>query len=271
MNVPDYWIKLLKERRDEDWNTTEIKWQLCESGNLINSPAGKTISYVESHDQALVGDKTIIFRLIDSDMYWHFKIGDENLTVHRGIALHKMIRLITLSTINGGYLNFMGNEFGHPEWIDFPREGNGWSYKYARRQWDLVDNEDLNFKFLNRWDIAENHLITSVLKFNEAPFVEIMDNRGDKVLAFERRRLLFVFNFDGERSYTDYGLLVKNGRYELVLNSDDPQFGGFGNVSADAPYETVHDPAYEEDGKGWLKLYLPARTALVLKRNISTK
>lgn len=271
MNVPDFWIKTLKELRDEDWNTTDIKWQLCESGKLINSTGGKTITYVESHDQALVGDKTVIFRLVDSDMYWHFKIGDENLNVHRGIALHKMIRLITLATLNGGYLNFMGNEFGHPEWIDFPREGNGWSHKYARRQWDLVDNEELNFKYLNRWDIAENHLVTSVLKFNEAPFIEIMDNRGDKVLAFERRRLLFVFNFDGERSYTDYGLLVKNGKYELVLNSDDPQFGGFGNVKADAPYETVHDEAYEADGKGWLRLYLPARTALVLKRNIASK
>ena len=260
MNIPDYWIKLLKEKKDEDWNTTDIMWQLCDHG-------GKTISYVESHDQALVGDKTVIFRLVDSDMYWHFKIGDENLTVHRGIALHKMIRLITLATMNGGYLNFMGNEFGHPEWIDFPREGNGWSHKYARRQWDLVDNEELNFKYLNRWDIAENHLVQSVLRFNEAPLIPIWDNRGDHVVAFERRRLLFVFNFDGERSYTDYGFLVKKGEYNLVLNSDDPQFGGFGNVSGDAPYLTQEDPVYDEDGKGWLKLYLPARTVLVFKRN----
>lgn len=260
MNIPDYWIKLLKEKKDEDWNTTDIMWQLCDHG-------GKTISYVESHDQALVGDKTVIFRLVDSDMYWHFKIGDENLTVHRGIALHKMIRLITLATMNGGYLNFMGNEFGHPEWIDFPREGNGWSHKYARRQWDLVDNEELNFKYLNRWDIAENHLIQSVLRFNEAPLVPIWDNRGDHVVAFERRRLLFVFNFDGERSYTDYGFLVKKGEYNLVLNSDDPEFGGFGNVSGDAPYLTQEDPMYDADGKGWLKLYLPARTVLVFKRN----
>lgn len=260
MNIPDYWIKLLKEKKDEDWNTTDIMWQLCDHG-------GKTISYVESHDQALVGDKTVIFRLVDADMYWHFKIGDENMTVHRGIALHKMIRLITLATMNGGYLNFMGNEFGHPEWIDFPREGNGWSHKYARRQWDLVDNEELNFKYLNRWDIAENHLVQSVLRFNEAPLIPIWDNRGDHVVAFERRRLLFVFNFDGERSYTDYGFLVKKGEYNLVLNSDDPQFGGFGNVSGDAPYYTQDDPMYDADGKGWLKLYIPARTVLVFKRN----
>ena len=130
MNIPDYWIKIIKERRDEDWKPSSLFWEVTN-----RRKDEKTISYCESHDQALVGDKTIIFRLIDADMYWHFKKGDENDVVHRGIALHKMIRLLTASTINGGYLNFMGNEFGHPEWIDFPREGNGWSYKYARRQW----------------------------------------------------------------------------------------------------------------------------------------
>lgn len=266
MGIPDYWIKLLKEKRDEDWNTTDIFWTLTN-----RRKDEKTISYVESHDQALVGDKTVIFRLIDSDMYWHFKIGDENMNVHRGIALHKMIRLITMSTINGGYLNFMGNEFGHPEWIDFPREGNGWSHKYARRQWDLVDREDLNFKYLNAWDRDAVHTIESVLRFSEAPIIPIWDNRGDHVIAFERRRLLFVFNFDGDRSFTDYGFLVKNGEYSLVLNSDDPKYGGFGNVSADAPYQTQHDEMYEADGKGWLKLYLPARSVLVFKRNIASK
>ncbi len=138
MGIPDYWIKTLKEKKDEDWHPTSIFWE------LTNRRADeKTISYVESHDQALVGDKTVIFRLIDAAMYWHMTVGDKDPVVARGIALHKMIRLVTLATINGGYLNFMGNEFGHPEWIDFPREGNGWSYKYARRQWELVDREDL--------------------------------------------------------------------------------------------------------------------------------
>jgi len=261
MGIPDYWIKLLKEKRDEDWNTTDIMWTL--TNRRMDE---KTISYVESHDQALVGDKTVIFRLIDSDMYWHFKIGDENMNVHRGIALHKMIRLITMTTMNGGYLNFMGNEFGHPEWIDFPREGNGWSYKYARRQWDLVDREDLNFKYLNAWDRDALHLLTGVHRFSGAPLIPIWDKREDHVVAFERRRMLFVFNFDGDRSFTDYGFLVKNGEYSLVLNSDDPKYGGFGNVSSDAPYQTDHDPMYEADGKGWLKLYLPARSVLVFRR-----
>ena len=138
MNIPDYWIKTIKELKDEDWKPSSIFWE------LTNRRADESnISYTESHDQALVGDKTIIFRLIDADMYWHFRKGDENERAHRGIALHKMIRLVTASTINGGYLNFMGNEFGHPEWVDFPREGNGWSHKYARRQWHLVDDKEL--------------------------------------------------------------------------------------------------------------------------------
>ena len=139
--------RIIKERRDEDWKPSSLFWEVTN-----RRKDEKTISYCESHDQALVGDKTIIFRLIDADMYWHFKIGDENGVVERGIALHKMIRLLTASTINGGYLNFMGNEFGHPEWIDFPREGNGWSYKYARRQWNLVDNPDLCYHYLGEFD-----------------------------------------------------------------------------------------------------------------------
>ena len=147
MNIPDYWIKIIKEQPDENWKPSSIFWE------LTNRRADeKTVSYCESHDQALVGDKTIIFRLIDSDMYWHFRKGDENGNVNRGIALHKMIRLATASTINGGYLNFMGNEFGHPEWIDFPREGNGWSYHYCRRQWNLVDDPNLKYEYLNEFE-----------------------------------------------------------------------------------------------------------------------
>jgi len=261
MGIPDYWIKILKEKKDEDWNVTDIMW------TMTNRRAEeKTISYVESHDQALVGDKTVIFRLIDAKMYWHMMVDDNDLDVSRGIALHKMIRLITLSTINGGYLNFMGNEFGHPEWIDFPREGNGWSYKYARRQWDLVDRQDLKYRFLNAFDQDMVALVKSVARFNDAPIIPIWDNRGDHIIAFERRKLLFVFNFDAQRSFTDYGFLVKSGRYKLVLNSDDPRYGGFGLVDPTVRYETQYDPIYEDDGKGWLKLYVPARSVLVFKR-----
>ena len=190
MNVPDYWIKTIKECRDEDWKPSSIFWE------LTNRRADeRTISYCESHDQALVGDKTLIFRLIDADMYWHFRKGDENGTVHRGIALHKMIRLVTASTINGGYLTFMGNEFGHPEWIDFPREGNNWSYKYARRQWNLVDNHDLCYHYLGDFDRDMVHLLESVGDIRKYPVQEVWHNDGDQVLAYSRGDLLFVFNF----------------------------------------------------------------------------
>lgn len=260
MNIPDYWIRTIKEKKDEDWKPSSIFWE------VKNRRADeKTISYCESHDQALVGDKTIIFRLIDADMYWHFKRGDETNLVHRGIALHKMIRLVTLGSINGGYLNFMGNEFGHPEWIDFPREGNGWSHKYARRQWNLVDNEDLDYHFLSDFDRAMIKVVKSEKRFNLTPVEEVWHNDGDQVLAFKRGKLLFVFNFSPTQSFADYGLLVEAGEYGVVLNTDAKDFGGNGLVDDNVKHFTNYDPLYEKVGKGWLKLYIPARSAIVLR------
>lgn len=260
MGIPDYWIKTLKEKKDEDWKPTSIFWE------LTNRRADeKTISYVESHDQALVGDKTVIFRLIDKEMYWHMMVGDDDMTVARGMALHKMIRLVTASTINGGYLNFMGNEWGHPEWIDFPREGNGWSYKYARRQWSLVDREDLKYKFLNNFDNAMVSLIAGVYNFQALPVVKLWEKDDDQVLAYRRGDLVFVFNFSPVRSYTDYGVLTMPGEYEVVLSSDNPDFGGYGNIDETVRHFTEPDPLYTPLGLGWLKLYLPARSAQVLR------
>ena len=261
MNVPDYWIKTIKELRDEDWKPSSIFWE------VTNRRADeRTISYCESHDQALVGDKTIIFRLIDADMYWHFRKGDENGTVHRGIALHKMIRLVTASTINGGYLNFMGNEFGHPEWIDFPREGNGWSYKYARRQWNLVDNKELCYHYLGDFDSAMIHLLRSMTDIRKFPVQEIWHNDGDQVLAYARGPLVFVFNFSPVRSYEGYGFMVPEGAYDVVLNTDAPEYGGNGLSDDSIRHFTNFDPLLKRDGKGWLKLYIPARSAVVLRR-----
>lgn len=261
MNVPDYWIKTIKELRDEDWKPSSIFWE------LTNRRADEhNISYAESHDQALVGDKTLIFRLIDADMYWHFRKGDENGAVHRGIALHKMIRLVTASTINGGYLNFMGNEFGHPEWIDFPREGNGWSYKYARRQWNLVDNKDLCYHYLGDFDREMLKVLKSKKDFQKLPVQEIWHNDGDQILAYSRGDLLFVFNFSPTRSYTDYGFMVPEGAYEVLLNTDAKEFGGNGFADDSVCHFTNFDQLLQKDGKGWLHLYIPARSAVVLKR-----
>ncbi len=261
MNIPDYWIKTIKEVRDEDINVCSIFWEVKN-----RRPDEKTISYCESHDQALVGDKTIIFRLIDADMYWHFAKKDVNDMAQRGIALHKMIRLVTAAAINGGYLNFMGNEFGHPEWIDFPREGNGWSYKYARRQWNLVDNKDLCYHWLGDFDREMLKTIKSVRNFQDKPVVEIWHDDGDQVLCFMRGDLVFVFNFSPTRSYTDYGFLVPTGSYEVVLNTDSKDFGGNGFADDTMTHLTNYDPLYVKDHKEWLKLYIPARSAVVLKK-----
>ena len=261
MNIPDYWIKTIKELRDEDWKPSSMFWE------VKNRRADeKTISYCESHDQALVGDKTIIFRLVDADMYWHFKIGDQNYTADRGIALHKMIRLLTSSTINGGYLNFMGNEFGHPEWIDFPREGNGWSCKYARRQWNLVDNPELCYHYLGDFDQAMLKTLKKEKNIQKTPIVEIWHNDGDQILAFQRGDLLFFFNFSPNRSYDGYGFMVKEGAYDYVLNTDDTKFGGHGLNDDTIRHFTNWDAQLAHDGKGWLQLYLPARSACVLRK-----
>ena len=268
MGIPDFWIKMIKEVKDEDWKAGHILYEMTN-----RRQDEKTISYAESHDQALVGDKTIIFRLMDSDMYWHMEHGHSTFMVDRGIALHKMIRLITASTINGGYLNFMGNEFGHPEWIDFPRDGNGWSYKYARRQWDLVDNTNFYYSDLNRFDAAMIHLLEEKLQMvkdengEHLPWVyNLWDKEGDQVVAYRRGNLIFAFNWNGNRSFPDYGFLAPAGSYKVVLNTDAQEFAGFGQTDDSIIHYTQFDPLYEPDGKGWLKLYLPARSAVVLEK-----
>ena len=261
MNIPDYWIKTIKECRDENWKPSSLYWEMTNRRS-----DERTISYCESHDQALVGDKTLIFRLVDADMYWHFAIADQNDTAHRGIALHKMIRLLTSSTINGGYLNFMGNEFGHPEWIDFPREGNGWSYKYARRQWNLVDNPNLCYRFLGDFDREMLKVMTSIPYFEKTAVQEVWHDDADQMLAYLRGDLLYVFNFNPVKSFVDYGFLVTKGEYRVCLNTDHPQFGGNGLTDDSVKHFTLDDPLYDKEGKGWLQLYVPARTAVVLKK-----
>ena len=259
MGIPDFWIKYIKEVRDEDWKAGHIFYEMTN-----RRKDEKTISYAESHDQALVGDKTIIFRLVDSDMYWHFRHGDSTYMADRGIALHKMIRLVTAATANGGYLNFMGNEFGHPEWIDFPREGNNWSYHYARRQWSLVDNSDLYYADLNRFDSAMVHLLRQVT-LNE-PVEQLWDNEGDQLEVFRRGKTVFVFNWNGQKSFTDYGFLAPAGKYRVLLNTDAREFAGFGLSDDSVEHFTQADPLYAKSGKGWLKLYIPARSAVVLEK-----
>ncbi len=213
MGIPDYWIRLLKEKSRSSWNPEEMFWMLQN-----RRKEEKTISYVESHDQALVGDKTLIFRLVDSDMYWHFRKGDETQRVTQGIALHKMITIMTMATINGGFLNFMGNEFGHPEWIDFPREGNGWSYKHAIRRWDLVDCDNLLYHDLDLWHWKIVGMLKSQPNFCELPLKLLLSNTGDQVLAFERGHLLFVFNYSS-KCYNGYRIPCSPGLYSFVLSN----------------------------------------------------
>lgn len=259
MGVPDFWIKTIKEKSDDEWDVGEIFYQLT-SKRLDE----KVVSYAESHDQALVGDKTIIFRLIDKDMYFSMRKDQPNMIVDRGIALHKMIRLATASTAGGAYLNFMGNEFGHPEWIDFPRLGNGWSYKHCRRLWSISENPDLKYHWLYDFDKEMIHLL-SENKLLTIPTVDfVMENKPDNVLAFHRGLFLFVFNFNPVQSFTDYGIPLGPGKYKIMLNTDSGRFGGNDLVDEEISYYT--HPVAGITSQHYLKLYLPARSALVFKK-----
>ncbi|NOU60165.1 alpha amylase C-terminal domain-containing protein [Marinifilum caeruleilacunae] len=258
MGTPDYWIKLIKEKNDEDWNVGNIFYELSNKRE-----EEQTISYAESHDQALVGDKTIIFRLLDKEMYWNMDKQSRSLVIDRGIALHKLIRLMTFSCAGNGYLNFMGNEFGHPEWIDFPREGNDWSYKHARRQWSLLDHPDLRFEHLNAFDKAMIVLQHDQSFLSDTSIACLAANEEDQVLAIQRKDLVFVFNLHPSESYTFYGIPVKAGKYEIILDSDAEEFGGFNRVDNQQQYYSK--PEVQLSQKHRLYLYLPSRTALVFK------
>ena len=251
MGVPDLWIKLLKEVADEHWSMGQLWYELTQ-----RRPKEKNIGYCESHDQALVGDKTIMFRLCDAHMYTGMQTFGEDLTIDRGIALHKLIRLLTASLGGEGYLNFMGNEFGHPEWIDFPREGNGWSYHYCRRQWSLVDNPDLRYRELGDFDKAMIRLLKRERVLGKSAEC-LTVHEDDKVLIYRKGDLIFAFNFHPNKSFDGYPIAAQAGNYKVVLSTDDGVFGGFDRVDTAMRYTAT------DDG---FSCYLPSRCAIVFKR-----
>ena len=262
MGVADHWIKWIKERRDEDWSPGEIWWELTNKRE-----DEKTISYAECHDQALVGDKTLIFRLMDKEMYFSMAKDSRNMVVDRGIALHKMIRLVTAATAGDGYLNFMGNEFGHPEWIDFPREGNGWSYAHARRQWSLAEPGYLRYKYLRDFDKAMVRYIKKNRILSARPVLLVADEEK-KILIFSRNNSIFAFNFHPTGSFADYGFSAPAGTYRLVGSTDDGAFDGFGRLKAGETHVSVPEkspngnPSFDDT----LYLYLPSRCAAVYEK-----
>jgi len=259
MAIPDMWIKLLKHKSDDEWDMGSIVH------TLINRRYGeKSIAYAESHDQALVGDKTLAFWLMDKEMYTHMSdLTTMTPIIARGLALHKMIRLLVHSLGGEGYLNFEGNEFGHPEWLDFPREGNNNSFQHARRQWNIVDDQILRYRYLNNFDAAINHL-EEEYRWLSAPQAYVsLKHEGDKTIVYERSGLLFIFNFHPTKSFTDYRVGVDEaGEYRTILTSDEKKFGGFENVSLDSKFTTT--PMEWHGRKNWLQVYIPSRTCLVL-------
>ncbi|CAO3630115.1 unnamed protein product [Cunninghamella blakesleeana] len=261
MAVPDTWIKLLKETKDDDWKMGHIVHILTNRRHLE-----KTIGYCESHDQALVGDKTLAFWLMDKEMYTNMSdLTELTPVIDRGLALHKMIRLITHGLSGEGYLNFEGNEFGHPEWLDFPRDGNGSSFHYARRQWNVLDDHLLRYKYLNEWDRALQQTEEKYGWLHHPQAYVSRKHEGDKVIVFERGPVVFVFNFHPTQSFTDYRIGVSQaGKYKLTLNSDEKQFGGHDRLDKNGEYFTTNE---EWDSRpNWIQVYLPCRTALLLTK-----
>ena len=255
MGIPDYWIKLLKHTEDENWNIHEM-WDVLNNRRYKE----KTIAYAESHDQALVGDKTLAFWLMDKEMYFHMSKGDHNPIVERGMVLHKMLRLFTAALGGEGYLNFIGNEFGHPEWLDFPREGNDWSYKFARRQWSLVDNEELKYKALNEFDRDMIGMLKKYHVLSSDPAQQLNMDTNNNVVIFERNNLIFIFNFSVNNSIADYKFSVPTkGKYQVVLNSDELRYEGHNRIDSKTSYDSQLI-----DGQNLLSIYTPCRTTLVL-------
>ena len=252
LGVPDFFIRTIKEKRDGDWSMSRMFWEL-----IARRPEEKVITYAECHDQALVGDKTIMFRLADKEMYFCMDRASENYIIDRAMALHKMIRLVTMGAGGDGYLNFMGNEFGHPEWIDFPREGNGWSFAHARRLWSLADNELLRYSLLRDFDRDVVHLLRRYNVSGCGVPDCILQHEQNQLLVFRRSGLVFAFNFHPEWSQPDFLIpRMEKGYWRVVLTTDDPAYGGFGNVDDEVVYRAG-------EGTG-MKIYLPARSAVVL-------
>ena len=256
MGLPDMWIRTVKEQKDEFWDIFKMWCEMC-----MRRPGENTVAYVESHDQALVGDKTMIFRLADAAMYTDMEKNTHNPVIDRAIALHKMIRLFTMAGGGEAYLNFMGNEFGHPEWIDFPREGNGWSFKYCRRQWSLRDNPNLKYEWLGQFDEDMIHLAKEAKLFDQRMGNLRLIDSNRQIIVFYRKGLLFAFNFSPTHSYTDVSVsLPAIADYEVALCSDDSKYGG-NDLIAHMKYKAN----VNEKGNSTVRLYLPARTAVVLR------
>uniref|UniRef100_UPI00398F4308 1,4-alpha-glucan-branching enzyme isoform X2 n=1 Tax=Pristiophorus japonicus TaxID=55135 RepID=UPI00398F4308 len=261
MAIPDKWIQILKELKDEDWNMGNIIY------TLTNRRYGeKCIAYAESHDQALVGDKTLAFWLMDAEMYTNMSVVTPlTVVVDRGIQIHKMIRLITHALGGEGYLNFIGNEFGHPEWLDFPRVGNQQSYHFARRQFNLLDNNLLRYSQLNTFDSAMNRLEEKYGWLAAPPAYVSEKHEGNKVIVFERANLLFVFNFNHEKSFPDYRVGIDQpGKYRIVLDTDAEAYGGHGRLTHNTDYFT--DPQNQNNRPNSIQVYIPSRTAIILAR-----
>lgn len=201
--------------------------------------------------------------LCDAEMYTNMSVlSPLTPVIERGMSLHKMIRLLTHSLGGEGYLNFEGNEFGHPEWLDFPREGNNNSFWYARRQLNLTEDHLLRYQYLNNFDRSMNQCEAKYGWLHSPQAYISLKHEVDKVIVFERAGLVFVFNFHPSQSFADYRIGIEvSGTYRIVLNTDSKEAGGFNRVDENTRFFTT--PMEWNGRKNWTQVYIPCRTAMV--------
>ena len=253
------WIKLIKEQPMENWDVMYIFHELSNT-----RPGEKSIGYAESHDQALVGDKTIMFRLADAEMYTGMSKDYHSPTMDTAMDMHKLIRMITATLAGDGYLNFMGNEFGHPEWIDFPREGNNWSYHYARRQWSLADDKNCKFQYLANFDRDMINLVRKHRLYAVGKAQALWLDQQKNILVFSRGDMIFVFNMhptqSAENVFVDCNISGV-GCYKAIFSSDEEKYGGWNRIAKSQKYQ----PKATDNGFGF-NIYVPCRTAVVIQK-----
>jgi len=248
MGLPDFWAKFIEEGR-----TMGQMWHELTNRRHYD----KTISYTECHDQCINGDDAFIWRMIKDDMYTHMSVFSDSWKCSRGVALHKLMRFITLGSAGQGWLNFMGNEFGHPEWID--------AEDYAHRQWHLAETTHLKYSKLDAFDRNLLRLVREYPEqFQRGPRFRYI-HEEERILAFERGTLLFVFNFHELQAQKHLDLMVTPGKYTEIFSSDELAYAGHGNLSTRTPGEHFSDAA-----SGVLEqritLYVPPLAGLALVR-----
>ncbi|KAH7682202.1 1,4-alpha-glucan branching enzyme protein [Dioscorea alata] len=222
LSVTDLWLWLLQDVPDQAWSMSKIV------NVLVNSQSSnrRMLVYCENHNQSISGGRSFAEILFGNNNQNFIGLEDFEF---RGSSLHKMIRLISFSIGGSAYLNFMGNEFGHPNRVEFPMESNNYSFAFANRKWDLLKDKGLHMGLFN--------FDKEMMKLDEK----------EQILS---RNPSTVHHVDDSKM--------------VILNTDDVSFGGRGVIQSDQNLKKTCSK--RTDGyRNSLELTLPSRSAQVYK------